>query len=116
VTVCGGAEPADDGEGRARDPILVRIDREVEAAIPEFLEGRRQDLRALREALDRSDYETIRLVGHRMRGSGSGYGFDKITQIGESLEQAGRNRAPGEIPRWLAELSDYLGRVETVSE
>ena len=104
------------GEGRPVDPILVRVDPEVEAAIPEFLEGRRQDVISLREALERGDFETIQRLGHRMRGSGSGYGFDAITRIGECLEQAGRNRTPDEVPRWLAELSDYLERVETVNE
>jgi signal transduction histidine kinase/DNA-binding response OmpR family regulator len=104
------------GEGPPMDRILVRVDPELEAAIPEFLEGRRQDVISLREALERGDFETIQRLGHRMRGSGSGYGFEAITQIGECLEQAGRNRTPEEVPRWLAELSDYLERVETVSE
>ena len=98
------------------DRILVRVDPELEAAIPEFLEGRRQDLISLREAFERGDFETIQRLGHRMRGSGSGYGFDTITQIGECLEQAGRSNAPHEIPRWLAELADYLERVEIVRE
>jgi CheY-like chemotaxis protein/HPt (histidine-containing phosphotransfer) domain-containing protein len=103
-------------EERPTDRILVRVDPELEAVIPEFLEGRRQDVASLREALERSDFETIRRLGHRMRGSGSGYGFEAITQIGESLEQAGRNRMPDEVPRWLAELANYLERVEIVSE
>ena len=103
-------------EERPTDRILVRVDPELEAVIPEFLEGRRQDVTSLREALERSDFETIRRLGHRMRGSGSGYGFEAITQIGESLEQAGRNRTPDEVPHWLAELANYLERVEIVSE
>jgi hypothetical protein len=51
-----------------------------------------------------------------MRGSGSGYGFEAITQIGEGLEQAGRNQTPDEVSRWSAELADYLERVEIVRE
>jgi signal transduction histidine kinase/DNA-binding response OmpR family regulator len=103
-------------EGRPRDRILARVDPELVAAIPGFLEHRRQDVVSLREALERDDFETIRVVGHRMRGSGSGYGFETITELGELFEQAGRNRIPDEIPRWVAELADYLERVEIVSD
>ena len=103
-------------EGRPRDRILVRVDPELVAAIPGFLEHRRQDVVSLRAALERDDFETIRVVGHRIRGSGSGYGFETITQLGELLEQAGRNRIPDEIPRWVAELADYLERVEIVND
>jgi len=117
VALCPSLGPAGGGaEGRAGDRILVRVDPELEAAIPEFLEGRRQDLTALRAALERGDFETIRLLGHRMRGSGTGYGFEAITRIGARLEQAGRNRTPEEIPRCLAELADFLERVEIAGE
>jgi HPt (histidine-containing phosphotransfer) domain-containing protein len=110
------SDPTGGGEERLQDRILVRVDPEIEAAVPEFLDSRRQDVTALREALERGDFETIRRLGHRMRGSGSGYGFEAITQIGECLERAGRNRTPDEVPRWLAELADYLERVEVMRE
>ena len=104
------------GEKVPKDRILVRADPELDADIPGFLEGRRQDVTSLSEALERGDFETIRRLGHRMRGSGSGYGFEAITQIGEGLEQAGRNQTPDEVSRWSAELADYLERVEIVRE
>jgi CheY-like chemotaxis protein/HPt (histidine-containing phosphotransfer) domain-containing protein len=115
IALSGSSGPSGGGvEGRARDPILIRVDPELEAAIPGFLESRRQDLTSLREALERGDFETIRRLGHRMRGSGAGYGFEAITQIGEVLEQAGRHRTPDAVLRCLAELADYLERVEIV--
>ncbi len=108
------AAAARDASPVARIP--VRVDRELTDVIPEFLENRRQDVASLREALGREDFETIRRLGHRMRGSGAGYGFEAITQIGEGLERAGRDRAPHDVRRWVHELAAYLERVETVSE
>ena len=50
-------------EGRPRDRILVRVDPELVAAIPGFLEHRRRDVASLREAFERGDFEAIRVVG-----------------------------------------------------
>ncbi|MEI9891716.1 MAG: hypothetical protein WDN45_15675 [Caulobacteraceae bacterium] len=42
----------------------------------------------MRASLDRDDYEAILVIGHNMRGSGGGFGFQSITDIGAALEQA----------------------------
>jgi len=49
-----------------------------------------------------------------MKGSGGGYGFDTITDIGGSLEQAARDREPDTIRRWIGELLTYLERVQII--
>ncbi len=36
----------------------------------------------------RGDYATIRTLGHQMAGTGGGYGFDPITEIGGALEES----------------------------
>jgi HPt (histidine-containing phosphotransfer) domain-containing protein len=97
-------------------PISIRVDRELAAVIPEFLANRRQDVTSLRDALARGDFETVWRLGHRMRGSGAGYGFEAITRIGECLEETARARRPEEAQRWTEELAAYLARVEIVSE
>jgi HPt (histidine-containing phosphotransfer) domain-containing protein len=94
--------------------IVVRVDGDLEELIPEFLAVRRQNIRSMLEALARDDYETIRVLGHRMNGSGGGYGFDAITHIGRSLEQTARNRDPEKIRTLVDELAAYLESVEIV--
>ena len=96
------------------DKIVVHVDAELQELIPGYLDNRQADIRALREALEQDDYETIRIVGHSMKGSGGGYGFDAITEIGGALEQAAKDREPDAIRRWVGELSTYLARVEVV--
>ena len=58
--------------------------------------------------------ETIRELGHKMNGSGGAYGFPRVTEIGQALEQAGRDHDPEQIRASVAELATYLGRVEAV--
>jgi hypothetical protein len=47
-----------------------------------------------------------------MKGVGGGYGFDAITGIGMSLEQAAKEKDSGEIRKQTEALSNYLERVE----
>ena len=101
-------------DGRRDGKILIKVDPDIADLIPGFLENRRKDITAMQEALERGDFETVRVLGHSMKGAGGGYGFDAITEIGSALEQAAK-RADAEASRkWAGELSRYLDRVEVV--
>ena len=88
--------------------VHVRVDAGLAELIPGFLEHRRKDVEAIAAALACADYEHVRILGHNMKGSGAGYGLDRITEIGASLEQAAGRRAPEEIRARAAELARYV--------
>lgn len=94
------------------EKITVTIDPDLEDLIPGFLENRARDLRELATALDRRDFDAIRITGHSMKGSGGGYGFDALTELGASIETAGRAADAAAIARLIGELDDYLQRIE----
>ena len=94
--------------------IIVRVDPDLEDLIPDFLEMRREDVRSLSKALEKGDYKTIEILGHSMKGSGGGYGFDKITEIGRSIEDAAKVPDAGKIKKMTEELKIYLERVDVV--
>ena len=95
---------------------LVRVISSLAALVPGFLEGRRRDTEAIAAALERSDYDDIRILGHNMKGCGAGYGFNRITQIGASIEHAAARRAPEEIRARSSELVRYLDGLHVVYE
>jgi len=96
--------------------IPVRIDPDLADLIPGYLDKRRQDIAAVLEALDRQAYDAIRTTGHKMKGSGGGYGFDRITEIGAALEAAARETDSERIRASLQNLADYLDRIDIVYE
>ena len=95
---------------------IVRVDPDIAELIPGFLKNRRKDIAAMLDAVQRGDFETVRLLGHSMKGAGGGYGFDAITEIGAALEQAAKERNGAEIRSRVNELARYLDRVEVISE
>ncbi|MBI5361281.1 MAG: Hpt domain-containing protein [Planctomycetes bacterium] len=96
--------------------IIVHVDAELEDIVPGFMENRRKDIKSILEALKGGDYETIRILGHSMKGSGGGYGFDAITEIGASLEQSAKDKNTENIRKKVDELSTYLENVEVKYE
>jgi HPt (histidine-containing phosphotransfer) domain-containing protein len=105
-----------EAENATADRITVTVDADLEELIPGFLENRDEDLVALREALTRSDFEAIRLLGHSLKGVGGGYGFEAVSDLGRQIEDAAKERDAATIGVHTEELAGYLSRVEVVYE
>ena len=103
-------------DGTKDGKILVKVDPDLADLIPGFLENRRKDITAMQEALARDDFETVRVLGHSMKGAGGGYGFDAITDIGAALEEAAKDNHHEKALRGVSDLAAYLDRVEVVSD
>jgi HPt (histidine-containing phosphotransfer) domain-containing protein len=69
---------------------------------------------AMRVALADGDFSTLGRLGHGMRGSGGGYGFQAITDIGKGLELAAKSSDHEASQKLLGELTSYLDRVEVI--
>jgi CheY-like chemotaxis protein/HPt (histidine-containing phosphotransfer) domain-containing protein len=96
--------------------ISVRPPAGIEEAIPLFLDITRTDLQSLEDALREKDYSKIRFIGHDLKGSGGGYGFEEISVIGRFIEEAAKRSDGDEIAKQISALEDYLGRVEVVHD
>jgi HPt (histidine-containing phosphotransfer) domain-containing protein len=94
--------------------ITVYIDPGLEEIVPGFLENRRRDVQVLEAALQQNNLAQIRMIGHRMKGDGGGYGFDAISSIGAALEQAAAREDRSAIQRHTTEFIDFLARVTVV--
>ena len=96
--------------------IRIQGNPDLRDLMPRFLDSRRRDLDAMREALKHSNLDAIRVLGHNMKGSGGGYGLPEITVIGASLESAAKRQDDDDVRKQLGVLSEYLAHVEVVYE
>src|SRR3970040_820315 len=98
----------------AENVITVHIAQGLEDLVPGFLENRRGDVQILETALEQNNLAQIRIIGHRLKGDGGGYGFDAISMVGAALEQAAAREDRDAIRRHTAELDEFLARVTVV--
>ena len=89
----------------------VRASPKLAARIPIFLRNRRQDVVTMLDALSLGDFKTVQRLGHNMRGTGSGYGFQAITDIGAAIEREAGNADVDAARQSVDELSTYLDGV-----
>jgi CheY-like chemotaxis protein len=92
------------------DPKVIFADR-----IPGFLENCKRNVVAMRGALDLGNFETVKFLSHAMRGTGGMLGFQTISDISASLEQAAEDTDTDASRKWIGELSGFLDGVETVA-
>jgi len=92
-------------------PIPIRLDSELQAIVPKYLANREKDCASLREQAASGAFADAKRLGHNMKGTGGGYGFEEVSRLGDLIELAS---VAGDTSRILAladELADYLSRV-----
>ena len=94
--------------------IIAHVDNDLADLIPGYLANRKKDIAAISEALEKGDMDAVRILGHSMKGSGGGYGFETITDIGMLMEKAAKEGWEEDIRLQVKRLEDYLRRVEIV--
>jgi hypothetical protein len=89
----------------------VPVEDWLKPVVAGYLEKRRADVGKLRDALNCGDIATIRTLGHQMSGTGGGYGFDPITEIGSVLEEAALANDTARMQASIDDLERYLSAV-----
>jgi HPt (histidine-containing phosphotransfer) domain-containing protein len=99
-----------------KEKIVVYADPDFADNIPWYLGQVKEYTDAIAAAMEKADFETVRTAGHRMKGSGASFGFDPISQMGKSLEQAAKEKNIDQTQKIAKELSEYIDLVEVVYE
>ena len=96
--------------------IVVTVAKDLEDLVPTFMKNRGKELETLRTALAAGDFDQMRQLGHRMKGVGNSYGFEKVSQLGKQVEDGAKAGDRDGLGACLAEYTDYLARVQIVYE
>ncbi len=65
-----------------------KIPAELKSAVPGYISRREQEVISLKIFASASDFSSISKIGHKLKGNGSSFGFDRISEIGTHLMNA----------------------------
>jgi HPt (histidine-containing phosphotransfer) domain-containing protein len=64
------------------------------------------------ELLAASDFESLAVLAHNLKGNGAPYGFPELTRIGDAMERSANQADRGALSAQLSKLKDYLDQVQ----
>jgi len=103
--------PEDSERANVLPVLTVRVEKYLETLVNRFLARNREDLDRVRAALATRDFETIRRIGHDLKGAGEGFGFPELSAFGAALERAAIARNERALKEQLAAVEQFLSRL-----
>lgn len=111
----GEANQTADPSSSARE-LVRRIDPDVRALLGRYLNNRHEDVVALRKALQNHDFSVVSFLGHRMKGTGAGYGLERVTELGAKLDRAGKAADLDAAGSAVEELETFIQQIRLAAD
>ncbi len=106
----GGSETDRTVSDEKNRPVAL-VPEFLESLIPGYLKNRRADIISIRQLVQDDEFEEAQRLAHSMKGSGGGYGFQKISELGAAMEIAAGSLDGNRILSGIDELEKYLDTV-----
>ena len=94
--------------------IKVVVDPELQPIMGRYMEIRHKEQDRLEAALADQDPESVRMLGHKLKGTGASFGFDHLTEWGAAIELAARDGDLDRAAGVAAEVRHFLDNVDIV--
>tara|TARA_R110002096_G_scaffold22547_10_gene72352 strand:- start:6221 stop:6526 length:306 start_codon:yes stop_codon:yes gene_type:complete len=94
--------------GGKTDNLIDIADPFARRLVGQYLARRKEDVANLLVAVESADFDTVRITGHNLSGSGAAYGLERISSIGSDLECAADGADASRIMQLIADLDAFL--------
>jgi DNA-binding response OmpR family regulator len=91
-----------------RRPESVDAENGIAALIPKYLASKEKQIDEARASLAVKDFDPIWRFGHNLKGTGRGYGFPPIEEMGREIEKAVADRDVAGIAEQLENLRRFV--------
>jgi hypothetical protein len=95
---------------------VVTVESDLMEVIDDYVRAVKADTIALGRALKERNFDRVYGIGHDLKGSGSGYGLDLVSEVGVRLCELARRQDAGGILVQVRKLSDFLKKMKIVAE
>jgi HPt (histidine-containing phosphotransfer) domain-containing protein len=92
--------------------ILYKIDKDLEEIVPAFLEGRKRDIEIIKKLVIANNFEELKSVGHKIKGTAGSYGFMDLSKIGAMIEEAADAKNIEELGKLSSEYEYHIKQIE----
>ncbi len=94
-----------------RDSEIIQVDQTIRELIPDFLNNKLVDLYYIQAMIQQNDFDAIRKMGHKWKGSCPSYGFHYLGEVGEQFEILVQNKDYEKLKALVQSLESHLKNV-----
>ena len=95
---------------------IYPIPPELTDVIPGFIARREQDIKDLQTAVEVKDFSQIERIAHKLKGNGSSFGFNKLTEIGIDLMAHSHQQNSSEIKKLIHDFEVEVKQIKAYTE
>lgn len=90
----------------------IVVESMLESIMPIFLKSISDDLVKLQAAIAANDFAALQALGHKIKGSAGGYGFDQLGAMAKEMEFAAKDQKIEICQEQLNMMIDFMGNYE----
>lgn len=90
----------------------ITVDSDLKDLMPVYLQGRRDELPVIASLLERGDFAGLKAIGHKLHGSGGGFGLDFLTDLGVRMEKSAAAADRAALAAQAGELKEFIENLE----
>jgi len=91
---------------------VYEIDKELEEIVPAFMNARNKDIELLKNFFAEKNYEEIRSIGHKVKGTAGSYEFMGLSEIGGKMEKAATDHDDASLEKLIVEYEDHVSQIQ----
>ena len=100
-------ETGDDDDSLNED-IKAAYEEELQSMYNDYFQILPKEVDNLMNALYKSDYESISQIGHDLKGTGSLFDQEKISELGKAIESAANDQNKDYLKMLIDSLNDHI--------
>ena len=98
------------------EKIKIEVDKDIFYLVDEYIESRKADFKTIKAAIKKDDFEKVKQLSHKMRGSAGYFGMMDLTNMAKEMEENALNQDKIFLQDLLNKMVLYLENVQPVEK
>lgn len=90
----------------------AEVPEELWPHIEGYVERKEQELKQMQELFGQNDFGSIDRIAHKVKGSGTSYGFEAFTLKAHEIQEAIRKNSRDDIEKSIRQLDEEIRKVK----
>lgn len=92
------------------------IESDLVSLLPDFIKNRNEDIKQIAKFIENKNFDSIRKMGHDLRGVPGAFGYDFLVELGYKIEVAARNQDANSLIELAARFEKLMKIHEIIIE